>query len=246
MQFNFSEQYQNFSNIQLLKIVKQPFEYQPEAVEAAKLILKERNVTREEITYIEQYFRNMEIADAARRGKALEYKKRIGDFFDPVIRPRQAVEPSKWVNILLFIIALQYAWWLYQNIRRFILFLKCRECEIDGFFIVPYLNLIYIPVIFLLLIKRRKWGWILLFSDNLFSLIMSAVALYPLIIYGFLGIPFFYQVAAKLAILFFLWRPAITEYFGVTKNAKRDTVLIVCLAGVLFIFSIHIFFGSFY
>ena len=54
MNLDFYQLYRNYSNTELLKIVKQPGDYQTSAVTAATQILNERQVTAEEIQLIEQ------------------------------------------------------------------------------------------------------------------------------------------------------------------------------------------------
>jgi hypothetical protein len=56
MDFDFHRLYKDYSNIELLKIVKRPEGYQPAAVIVATQILNERQVTDDEIQFVDQYF----------------------------------------------------------------------------------------------------------------------------------------------------------------------------------------------
>ena len=56
MDFNFYEEYKSYSNFELLKILKQPADYQPAAVDAATLILKEREVSEQENAEVNYHF----------------------------------------------------------------------------------------------------------------------------------------------------------------------------------------------
>ena len=53
MNFDFYQLYKDYSNIELLKIVKRPTEYQPTAVAVATQILNERQLTTEEIQLVD-------------------------------------------------------------------------------------------------------------------------------------------------------------------------------------------------
>ena len=75
MNFDFYQQYKNYSNIELLKIVKQPTDYQPAAVAVATQILNERQVTAEEIQFVEQYFQNLNSLANAKKKKIDTLKK---------------------------------------------------------------------------------------------------------------------------------------------------------------------------
>ena len=110
MNFDFHHQYKDYSNIDLLKIVKRPAEYQSAAVTVATQILSERQVTPEETQFIEDYFQNIENSAKAKKIKVDAIKNKVVDFFEPVLQPSEKVEPSKWVNILVLLIAIQYAW----------------------------------------------------------------------------------------------------------------------------------------
>ncbi|HET6995320.1 MAG TPA: hypothetical protein VFI06_10085, partial [Chitinophagaceae bacterium] len=98
MNFDFYQQYKNYSNTELLKIVKRPTDYQAAAVLVATQILTERQVTNEEIQLVEQYFQDIDSSAKTRKGKIDAVKDKAADFFEPVLHPSEKVEPAKWVN----------------------------------------------------------------------------------------------------------------------------------------------------
>ena len=56
MKIDFRQQFKDYSNIELLKILQRSDAYQPEAVEAAGKILGERKVSPEEAEEVQTHF----------------------------------------------------------------------------------------------------------------------------------------------------------------------------------------------
>jgi hypothetical protein len=239
MYFDFYKQYQNYSNIDLLKIVKRPNDYQPNAVTVASQILNEREVTPDEIQLVEQYYQDIENNLKIRKEKIDVYKYKASDFLEPVLHPKETVEPSKWVNILLLIITIQYAWSLFNTIKKLISFFQCDYCQIDPVFFAELLSILYVPFIFYLLWRRINWGWIFLFADNLFSLISRLSQSYLFFKYqdihhGDTG-TFLFSIFIKAAFVVFLWRDSIASYFGVPHNTKKKTAKYTTIGTLAFI-----------
>lgn len=244
MNFDFYQLYKDYSNADLLKIVKQPGDYQTSAITAATQILKERQVTAEEIQFIDDYFHDIESSARIKKEKIETIKTKAADFFEPVLHPSEKVEPNKWVNMLLLVIAIQYAWTLFKTAKELINFLHCNYCSLDIIFFAELLTLLYVPLIFFLLLKRRRWGWILLFADNLFSLISGASQSYIFFKYQSVHYgdttSFLLQIIIKTAFVFFLWRDTISNYFSVTLETKKKTAFITIGGTLLFILIINL------
>ena len=247
MNFDFYQLYKDYSNTELLKIVKRPTEYQAAAVAVATQILNERQVTIEEIQLVEQQFQDNDNATKVKKEKIDALKGKAIDFLEPVLHPSENVEPNKWVNILLFVIAIQYVWSLVGIVRRLISFLQCDYCSLDITFFAELLTLLYVPLIFFLLFKRRRWGWILLFADNLFSLISRVSQSY--IFFKYQSIhhgdtsSFLLPIFIKAAFVFFLWRDPIANHFGIAPETKKKTAFITTGGTLLFIFAMYLMFG---
>jgi hypothetical protein len=247
MTFNFPDQYKDYSNIELLKIVRQPNEYQTEAVEAATTILKEREISETDLKQVDTYFNEIEAKAKIKSDKLNSYKEKAADFLQPIIKPGPEVKPAKWLNILLLFIALEYAWTFYNSIKRFIYFSRCDGCTFDITMVLTLVTLMYVPVIFFLLFKKSRWGWILLFADNLFVLISRLFQSYLIIKYlannyGDTA-TFIFSILIKAAFVFFLWRLPISDFFGVTDNSKKDTAIITTVIAILLCTAIQVFTG---
>lgn len=248
MEFDFYKQYKGYSNIDLLKIIKRPEAYQVEAVAMAKKILNERMVSPEEIEYVEKYYDAIEDNVKNKKEKIDFYKRKAADFFEPVLHPSEKVEPAKWVNIFLLVIALQYAWSLFKQIKWLVNFSKCVYCEFDFTFFLEILNLIYIPLIFFLIYKRKRWGWILLVADNLFSLIIHLSQSFLFFEYRFIHgtsiSEFLWPIFIKAIFVFFLWRNSVATYFNISKETKKKTAIVVTVGTLFFILLMYAFFGT--
>lgn len=243
MNFDFYHQYKHYSNIDLLKIVKRPSDYQSAAVEAATQILSERGVTSEEIQFVDQYFQDMDSASKVKRERVDALLNKGTDFLEPVLNPDENVEPGKWVNILLLVIAIQYIWIMFITARGLIRFFQCAYCSFDIMLFTQILTLLYVPIIFFLLFKRRRWGWILLFADNLFSLISGVSQSYIFFKYQSIHhgdtTSFLLPILIRAAFVFFLWREPIANHFGITPETKKKTAVITTTATLLFIFIMY-------
>ena len=247
MDLNFYERYKDYSNIDLLKIAKRPGEYQPEAVAMANQLLNERQVISEEILFVDRYYEDIDNAIRNQKEKIDSYKEKVADFFQPIIHPTEKVEPAKWLNILLFIIVLQYAWSFYKTIRSLIRFLNCSYCRWDILYFVEILNLLYIPFIFYLLYKRKRWGWILLFADNLFTLISRLSQSYIFFKYQSIHqgstTSFLFPILVKALFVFFLFRDSIANYFNINSDTKKKTAVALTIGTSFFILLMYFAYG---
>lgn len=234
MNFNFYDLYRVYSNVELLRIISCADEYQPEAVNAASLILKDRDVTDEDLAEAEQFF-----ADKKAKAEIIEaYKNKAKDFLQPIVQPTADVRPGKWLNILLLLVALDYLWVLYHAIRDVVLYLRCDNCEFDPVsFLLSISGVVYLPVIFYLLLKRRRWGWILLFADNGMSVLLRLAQMYVFFKYqdmhGGDTSAFLMPVLIRLGFLAFLWRKEISDYFAVSSKTKQHVLLYLAVFAAL-------------
>jgi hypothetical protein len=247
MTFDFYQRYKDYSNVALLKIVKRPDEYQSAAVQAATQILDQRQITPEEIQFVDQYLQDLEESIKSKKDKIDARKNKLTDFFQPVLAPGEQIEPTKWVHILLLVISIQYAWSLFTTVKRLVRIIHCDYCRLDFFAIADLLTLLYVPFIFYLLFKRKRWGWILLFADNLFSLIPEVSQTYIFFKYQSVHhgdtVSFLLSIFIKIAFAFFLWRQAISNHFNVSYETKRKTVTVTTIGTLLFILTTYLLLG---
>ena len=259
MDFNFYDRYKDHPTTELLKILKKPQDYQPAAIEAVTKILQERQVSETEVEQVNQYFGGIEATARLKEEKMTAYKEKVADFLEPVLQPQQTVDPRKWLNIFLLVVAIQYAWTLFGYISHVVRYIgyivqckkhgfnagsnevswwDCAESRFDIMLLFELVNLAYIPLIFYLLIKRRRWGWILLFADNLFSLLGSLSQSYIFFAYQHIHngdmLSFLFTILLRGCFAFFLWKKMIADHFDVSKPIKVKTVLVT--AGIFIAF----------
>jgi hypothetical protein len=260
MNFDFHDKYKDFSNIELLKIIRRPNEYQVSAVEAATQILSSRQISATDIEQVENYFNKIDAETKRKTDKESSYKQNTVDFFEPILNPTVQVKSEKWLNILLLVIGLQYLWTLYLSIIDLIRFIKfvidckaygfdsnaetisywtCFSSRFDPLVFLQIFSLIYVPIVFYLLFKRRRWGWILFFADNLIGLVAGIGQLHLFFKYQQFHngdtLSFFIQILIKVVLVFFLWRKSISDLFNVMIETKKKTVIITSVLIILFI-----------
>lgn len=237
MDFNFLETYQDYTTTDLLKIIHQPELYQPAAVEAAKQILAGRQVSEEEEATVNDYLFEKEMAN----GQIIAEKTSYGTTgFLGWARNPANIMPAKWLNYLLFLGVLQYVWILYLSVKYVVLLNGCWECMLHWNNLLAVIYLLYIPIVFYLLYNKERWGWILLFVDNVFSDIILLPAMLQALIYadstGATAILVSVApVLIRTALAIFLWFPVVCGFFDVPQPAKNRTLVVGLALGLCFI-----------
>jgi uncharacterized protein YqgQ len=237
MEFDYYNLYAAYSNLELLKIVRQPQHYQEAAVAAAAQLLQERGITEEDQQQVDEYFQSAQLKKEQKTAKVQAYKGQVADFLEPVLQPQAEINPQKWVNIFLVVLAIQYLWTFFSNARNLVSYFDFDEY--GSVALIWIISILYIPVIFYLVYKKKRWGWILLFADRLLSFIVVLNELPWLfdkrIAYRIDSSYLLGKLLVSGAFVFFLWKPVIANYFGATRITKRDTLIITLGLALLFI-----------
>lgn len=202
MQFDFNEQYKHYSDTELLKIKQQPDAYQPEALEAAVRILKERGVTEEK----------------AKTLTLQEDTVHLLDSFDL----KEEIKPLPPLLVFFLItVAMEYLWKFYGELKIFPFDQVLNNISFTLFILF---DIVYTPFVFFLLFKRKPWGWILLFISIAMSAITRVMRFDIILQYVGLdtlqGLTYIGITLLKLAFTYYLWRKEIPEFFHVTKKVK--------------------------
>ncbi len=236
----FHEKYKNYSSIELLKILKKKEDYQLSAVETAEEILKQRTITSEDITEVENYFLDIENKKNDSVLKQIKYNDSLNDLLQPLINPSEKTEIRNWLNVILLIIFIQYLFTLYKTIP---FFYHADYTDLDFSFIIFGFSIIYVPVIFYLLFKRKNWGWILLFADCIITIAFKIQEIF--FFYKFNGwlngniISILFPLIIKILFAMFLWRQEVTDFFNVSLETKKKTVYVtLAILAVLTLISI--------
>jgi hypothetical protein len=245
MDIDFHEQFRDHSTVELLKIVKRPDDYQPAAVAAAKDLLQQRTITHQDMLAVDTHFTALETQQQNEKLNA--YKQKAADFLEPVLKPGTEVTPAKWLNIFLLIIGLQYLWDFYKTIRYFIWSMDRHYVVFDYVFLLEFISLVYVPIIFYLLFKRKRWGWILVFAENVFIVITTLGQSYIFFryqdVHGGDTFSFIWPVVIRSFFLFFLWKQEIAQHFNVTPEIKKKTLAWTAAGTVVFVILMTLMFG---
>ncbi|MRG47298.1 hypothetical protein GFS24_19405 [Chitinophaga sp. SYP-B3965] len=207
MKFDFYEQYKDYSNTDLQKIVQQPDAYQPEAVEAASGILKERGVTD--------------------KPQVLELKEQTTHLLDS-FDVTEETKPPNLLILFLITVGMEYLWMVYNTVIVF------RESMPLYFILLKSIDLAFTPFVFYLLWKRKSWGWILIFISTAITAVTRLIQLDLIFQYVGLdtvqGLTYIAITFLKIAFAWYLWRKEIREFFHVSKEVKFWTaVAAICI-----------------
>lgn len=239
MNGRFYEDFRRYSTIELIKIVRESEDYQPEAVAAAQQLLLERNITSEEM---EEALRNLQkAADEKGQGmqKIANIKDQIADVVSPVLVPETPLTPSRWFRVFLIFYGVLYAWSFYGFVKQQVYFLRCEDCKGDISLLGSFVNILFLSVVFFLLLMKKRWSWILLVAGDISAILTGVFGLYTM--YKYRNVIRFeigmivYTAVIPVGLLLFLWRSSIAEFFGVDEKTKKWTALAGVVLGVLYI-----------
>ena len=243
MKLNFHDIFQQYSTAKLLAILQQPEQYQPEAVAAADNILQERIISPEDRQEAESLINSPATAPSPLAGKLHALGEKTGSLLDPLLHPQEAVPAQKWLNILLLLMALQYGWVIYRAVQSLRYWWEVDGESVDVSLLFTVLNLAYIPLLFYGLLKKRRWGWILLYADNIFTLTGQVYQLQIL-----LRFPDDYEantsqllllMLIRAAFILFLGRIRIRNLFRISVRTRLSTALLSVLAALLYLLALE-------
>lgn len=237
MNIDLQNLYSTYNNIELLKITNQPDQYQPEAVQIAHNILEKREVTPEDAEVANQWLEQK----ATRKQKQAYYKQQALDAIKPIIIPGSQQLETNWYRVLMLAVSIQFGWIiishltsLYHTINNII---HCFNYNSNNYCIPYYtdintifriLALIYLPIIIWLLYKKRKTGWIALYAERLFTLLMLISQLYIFFKYKSIHnsnyTSLLWTIVLSTAFVTYTGQQQVMAVFGVTKQIKYQTI----------------------
>ena len=221
MDLDFHKVYDTYTNAVLLLIGMQPEKYQPAAVAAAEEILRTRTVTQADIDEAEVLCRNSEATSRTMNGGSLQ--DTIKRFFSGT---------DKWANVILTIALLQYLRLLYVDMMALGNVIACKDCPFRLVSILSYVDLVYLPIVFFLFYKRKRWGWILMLVSKLFPVLpyFHYYFTYQLPRSGPQTFPSFLLYTVLTGVLLgLLWRQDVVTLFRVSKRTMWGAVLAVAV-----------------
>jgi hypothetical protein len=164
----FTDRYKKLTNSELLKIIDNPADYQPQAIEAANDELTTRQLTEEELLTIRE--ENEALAEEQRlksdKTKALENKAKdivstIADTLNPIQSEKLSTPKAiLWISILMILL---FLYQLYSQFGLLTYMFKYDAAKWDFSMAMYFLRpLVIMPVAAILFALRKRSGWVLL------------------------------------------------------------------------------------
>ncbi|MEM7108944.1 MAG: hypothetical protein AAF519_12020 [Bacteroidota bacterium] len=249
----FTERYKTFSNSDLLRVIDNQSDYQPEAVEAAKTEIDQRNLSDQEMTEAKDELeteRQKKQKLNEKRAEVEQKVKTIGTSIFDTINPIQKSAPTaeKLIRLITIVFGLitVVKWYNELGLVKFMLTDDTGGWDLS--MIEYFLPLILLPAAVILFWLRKKSGWILMAV----YLTYSAISAFGLIIMTWnmepLGIPaldsLFPQTSSTtqiLTTLFFgvtLWvmtKKEIKEHYDINRQTMIAAIGIAAVSTILFI-----------
>lgn len=254
---DFKAKFTTYTHAELLRIVNNPGRYQPEAVETAKALLAERQLTDEEIKIAQEALEaeQRERDEKERKQKAVEetFRSRGRSLLEKV-NPIQEGAPTAEKTIRL--VALLFGgFFLLQLFREFGMIrymLTNDSMRWDLSMVLFVAPLLTVPIATILFYKRYKLGWLLLALFLTCSTVSAIVTLMLALTrepYGMAALDSLFPrpspFASLLTCLFFagnLWAIGGETVRGIYGITRQTLLLTIALSAVLSLLIIRSFF----
>lgn len=178
---DFSERFKNHSNLELIKIIENPNDYQAIAVETAKKILISRQVSQEEIETAKEEIARQNHQNNLQTEKKKVIENKVKNFSASVvdtINPIQATTPTSNKNILIVSVVLSVIFLknLYNEFGMLSFMLTDDEANWDFSVFIYIFPIVLLPLGIFFFWRREEIGWWALsiyFTFNAISVITS-------------------------------------------------------------------------
>lgn len=237
----FLKTYSGFSNVELLKILREKHNYQLAAIEAAKEILSQRNYSSEELHSGQAEINFVLTNKREQKEKVEKVKNKISEFIDEYFGLHQRT-PVKKLNLFCAIIFLYVLFNSIFNIRDIAGYYYSTLTSWSIAILAYLLQLLFIYLLY----KRSNWGWvvmvggcILLAIQNIQNFLQSFRPRTGL--FGFLDEainPYeqFFAFCINIGVVLFLNSKSIRDQFTISKDARTTTLIVaVLLSASLFV-----------
>lgn len=246
MELNFYDRYKLYSTVELLLIINQPKKYQKKAVETAKHILAERHISEEEKEKALNSLNVITTREKIAKSNTRQIQKKWGNVLRMIVTPSEELNIEKWLNLSLVLLVVQFLHQAFKLVQDIFDFKSCYNCNYSFLNLIPHLSLIYIPIVFYLLFKGKRWGWILLFADIFIALTMSSIS--QVLLYSryryckeLTSFSFLFTLTLRICLLFFLIKKDVTSFFSISFKTIKNTI-ILCVILVLVVFLLTVLF----
>lgn len=245
---NFTNKYKNYSNSQLLQIIGNSEDYQPDAVETAKQILEERHLSAEDFqkakTEIESD-REKQLMVELKKRERWDNVKNMGKSFFSNINPIQKEKPgeSKTINIISALIGVFYLYYLFSDFEMIRYMLYEGIANWDFSMVLYFFPIIIVPVATILFFMRKKTGWILMTIYLVFSavsvivmMIMLAITLIKFNMFTDDVLPNYFPLYHVFFLLMFvglIWRISSTKIRTKYNISAKVMIITIILSAIV-------------
>jgi hypothetical protein len=163
----FTERYKSHSNAELLKIIENSSDYQPEAVETAKNEIEQRQLTDKELKEAETELeiQRQEKNKKTERKQEIENKvKEFGASIVDTVNPIQQSTPTteRLIRLITIVFGLISVYQFYKEFGMLKFMLGNNGGEWDFSMALYFVPFFLVPIATVLFWFRKKIGWILL------------------------------------------------------------------------------------
>lgn len=170
-----AKKYKSFDNIKLYKIIQGGDDYIPEAIEAAKQEITDRNLSTEELNDIREALLEERFIEKEKEEKILAAEnnvQNIGNSILALFMPnKDGVIPAS--NKIILITVYLTIEWIYSSVSTFGGLKYYVQAEAYFEITLFVISILLTPIILFLFWKRKKIGWIFIFANMILGLLFT-------------------------------------------------------------------------
>lgn len=164
---DFNEKFKTYSNAQLLRIIDNPDGYQPKAVETAKTIFSDRQLSEDDIKTAKDELKTERVETQKEEQEKIENQDKLRTFGKTIldnVNPIQKDSPTaeKTIKIISLLFGGLFLFQLYQELGMISFMFTDSSADWDFSMVLYFFSLVVIPTATILFYKRTKFGWLLL------------------------------------------------------------------------------------
>src|SRR5690554_323782 len=172
------EKYKEYTNKQLIKVIVKADDYQPEAVQIAKTIVSEREITPEERDEINETIEIEKKAQKEKEKKKRELEEKVSNRIKSIfneINPLNKTEPNgqKIVKLVFWVFGILYLFQLYYDFPLLISLFTDPPKRFEWEIIFFLIGVAYLPASLYHFYRLKRIGWILMCLYMIHSFLFS-------------------------------------------------------------------------
>jgi hypothetical protein len=179
----FTEKYKTLTNTALLAIIANAADYQPVAVETARLELAGRQLNEGQVREANNALERLELQKQEQADKKLKIRNKlkgvwfsVTDVIDPLVTTNPAVD--KLIRTVSIALGLLSAYKIYLQYYLIVFILTDKAPITAKDLILYFLPLIMLPAITFLFWRKKKTGWVLLVVYLICAILTTGIMFY--------------------------------------------------------------------